>query len=91
MFHSKHSEEIKSTLTDIFTQSEQNILKNKKNDFSSYLNNNSKDEKKINLNIDINIKKDYYFGVNKPVNMMKFKLLKLNLNQIHKNFINKNK
>ena len=59
MFHSKPSEEVKLTLTKIFNQYEQNIQKNKKNDFSSYINNISKDEKKINLNIDINIKGDY--------------------------------
>ena len=87
MFHSKPSEEVKLTLTKIFNQYEQNIQKKKKNDFSSYINNISKDEKKINLNIDINIKGDYYFGINKPVNKMKFKLLKLKFNQIK---INKN-
>ena len=77
MIKSKKYEKIKVVLTRIFNEYEKNLSKERI--LPNYLNDQSIDYSKIiNLNIDINIKKENYLGKNKPINKMKKKLLKLN-------------
>ena len=75
MFKSKGSDEIKQVLTNIFKEYEKNL--NKKFINEKYLNDKTINYGKINLNIDINIKKENYIGLRRPVNKMKLKLIKL--------------
>ena len=75
MFKSKDSDERKIVLTYIFKEYEQNL--NKKLINKIYLNDKNVNYGKINLNIDINIKKENYIGLRRPVNKMKLKLIKL--------------
>ena len=75
MFKPKNSNEIKTALTKIFKEYEKNLKNRKIN--SIYLNDSQINVEKINLNIDINIKKENYIGLNRPINKMKLKLLKL--------------
>ena len=65
-------------LTYIFKEYEQNL--NKKLINKIYLNDKNVNYGKINLNIDINIKKENYIGLRKPVNKMKLKIIKLKKN-----------
>jgi hypothetical protein len=78
MFKSKDSDERKILLTYIFKEYEQNL--NKKLINKIYLNDKNVNYGKINLNIDINIKKENYIGLRKPVNKMKLKIIKLKKN-----------
>ncbi len=78
MFKSKDSDERKIVLTYIFKEYEQNL--NKKLINKIYLNDKNVNYGKINLNIDINIKKENYIGLRKPVNKMKLKIIKLKKN-----------
>ena len=78
MFKSKDSDEIKQVLTNIFKEYEKNL--NKKFINEKYLNDKTINYGKINLNIDINIKKENYIGLRKPVNKMKLKIIKLKKN-----------
>ena len=75
MFKSKDSDERKIVLTYIFKEYEQNL--NKKLINKIYLNDKNVNYGKINLNIDINIKKENYIGLRKPVNKMIIKIIKL--------------
>ena len=78
MFKSKDSDERKIVLTYIFKEYEKNL--NKKLINKIYLNDKNVNYGKINLNIDINIKKENYIGLRKPVNKMKLKIIKLKKN-----------
>jgi hypothetical protein len=75
MFKSNESDEIKIVLTNIFKEYEYNL--NKKFTEKTFLSDRNINYGNINLNIDINIKRENYIGLRKPVNKMKLKLIKL--------------
>lgn len=75
MFKSNESDEIKIVLTNIFKEYEYNL--NKKLTEKTFLSDRNINYGNINLNIDINIKRENYIGLRKPVNKMKLKLIKL--------------
>jgi hypothetical protein len=75
MFKSNESDEIKIVLTNIFKEYEYNL--SKKLTEKTFLSDRNINYGNINLNIDINIKRENYIGLRKPVNKMKLKLIKL--------------
>ena len=75
MFKSNESDEIKIVLTNIFKEYEYNL--NKKLTEKTFLSDRNINYGNISLNIDINIKRENYIGLRKPVNKMKLKLIKL--------------
>ena len=75
MFKSNESDEIKIVLTNIFKEYEYNL--SKKLTEKTFLSDRNINYRNINLNIDINIKRENYIGLRKPVNKMKLKLIKL--------------
>ena len=75
MFKSNESDEIKIVLTNIFKEYEYNL--SKKLTEKTFLGDRNINYGNINLNIDINIKRENYIGLRKPVNKMKLKLIKL--------------
>ena len=75
MFKSNESDEIKIVLTNIFKEYEYNL--SKKLTEKTFLSDRNINYGNINLNIDINIKKENYIGLRRPVNKMKLKLIKL--------------
>ena len=75
MFKSNESDEIKIVLTNIFKEYEYNL--NKKLTEKTFLSDRNINYGNINLNIDINIKKENYIGLRRTVNKMKLKLIKL--------------
>ena len=75
MFKSNESDEIKIVLTNIFKEYEYNL--SKKLTEKTFLSDRNINYGNINLNIDINIKRENYIGLRKPINKMKLKLIKL--------------
>ena len=75
MFKSNESDEIKIVLTNIFKEYEYNL--SKKLTEKTFLSDRNINYGNINLNIDINNKRENYIGLRKPVNKMKLKLIKL--------------